>query len=62
MSGAMPVWDGRGCLALYSSVTPNLSAISCSRTPGSRGMQTSARAWLVRKLHSAITQIWKLSF
>lgn len=28
-----------------------------SRTPGSRAIQTSARAWLVRKLHSTITQI-----
>src|SRR5580698_5434469 len=36
------------------SVIPSVVAISRSRTPGSSAMQTRTRAWLLRKLHSAM--------
>jgi len=34
---------------------PTVAAMSRRRTPGSWAMQTRTRAWLVRKLHSVIT-------
>lgn len=36
------------------SVIPSMEAISRRRTPGSSAMQTRTRAWLLRKLHSAM--------
>ena len=36
------------------SVMPTLAAMSRSRTPGSRAMHSSTRAWLVRKLQLTI--------